>query len=422
MLHAGVAEATITPALGTRLSGYGGRTGGADAIHDDLRAGALVLEADGRRIALLACDLVGLPVQLVYEWRASWAERTGIPAAHILVCCSHTHAGPPTGNLDAPANAVGERERAYLGHLQHALAGALEAAAAQLHPARLRAGETRCRIQRNRRDRLPGPHGPIDDVLRVLCVDGLDADGAASTPLAVVVNYACHPVVLRQHNLGLSADYVASLRRTVTDATGAPCLFLQGACGDLVPDLPRLGTPRAPDGISPDVADQLEAARRIGGIVGEAAVAALRGAAPTSLNSEGCIGAAVRTFEASLATHGEHDARGTPGEPTTLPFEVQCLVLDGLALVGMPVEPLCSLGLAIRDACPRSFVGAWCVGYANGCYGYLAPQEEYPRGAYEVESAHRYYRQPAPFAPDTAARAVAAARDALALLVPKVAA
>src|SRR5687767_1224894 len=228
-LRAGFAEATITPPLGIRMSGYGGRDQPAETVHDDLRCQALVLESGVTRVALIACDLVGLSVPLAHQWRAELAAQLGLPEAHVLISCSHTHAGPATGMLRETPTA---REAAYLEHLKHCLIGAAESAAARLVPAHLRLAAGRLRTQRNRRDRHPGEHGPLDDGLGVLRIDRA-VDGG---PLALVVNYACHPVALRDNNLGFSADYVGALREAVRETTGAPCLFLQGAAGDLIPD------------------------------------------------------------------------------------------------------------------------------------------------------------------------------------------
>ena len=43
-LHAGFGRAEITPKLGCKLVGYGGRDQGATAVHDPLLARALVIE------------------------------------------------------------------------------------------------------------------------------------------------------------------------------------------------------------------------------------------------------------------------------------------------------------------------------------------------------------------------------------------
>jgi hypothetical protein len=54
--------------------------------------------------------------------------------------------------------------------------------------------------------------------------------------MAVLVNYACHPTTLGGGNRLISPDYVGAMRELVERETGgAPCLFLNGAAGDLAP-------------------------------------------------------------------------------------------------------------------------------------------------------------------------------------------
>ena len=50
-----------------------------------------------------------------------------------------------------------------------------------------------------------------------------------------IVNYACHPTTLAWDSRALSPDYVGAMRETVQTRYPAPCLFLQGASGDLGP-------------------------------------------------------------------------------------------------------------------------------------------------------------------------------------------
>src|SRR5690606_22755178 len=54
-------------------------------------------------------------------------------------------------------------------------------------------------------------------------------------PIGTIVNYACHPTTLGWENRLISPDYVGEMRRVVEADTNAPCLFLQGASGDLAP-------------------------------------------------------------------------------------------------------------------------------------------------------------------------------------------
>ena len=48
-----------------------------------------------------------------------------------------------------------------------------------------------------------------------------------------MVNYACHPTTLAWENTLISPDFPGAMREVVERATAAPCVFLQGASGDL---------------------------------------------------------------------------------------------------------------------------------------------------------------------------------------------
>src|SRR3989442_3561581 len=74
------------------------------------------------------------------------------------------------------------------------------------------------------------PAGKADDA--VLVARATADDGRL---LATMVNYACHPTTLAWDNTLISPDYPGAMRETIENATGAPCVFLQGASGELGP-------------------------------------------------------------------------------------------------------------------------------------------------------------------------------------------
>jgi hypothetical protein len=61
------------------------------------------------------------------------------------------------------------------------------------------------------------------------------SDVADQKTLATVVNYACHPTTLAWDNTLISPDYPGAMREIVEAATEAPCIFIQGASGDIGP-------------------------------------------------------------------------------------------------------------------------------------------------------------------------------------------
>ena len=96
MLHFGAAAADITPPVGIAMGGYWGRRSGATHIRDRLMAKALVCGCGAAHGALVTVDLVGLDADAVRGIRKKVAHATGIEGSAIMVCASHTHAGPLT--------------------------------------------------------------------------------------------------------------------------------------------------------------------------------------------------------------------------------------------------------------------------------------------------------------------------------------
>ena len=60
-------------------------------------------------------------------------------------------------------------------------------------------------------------------------------DAEEGTPLTVIVNFATHPVSMTGAVRLISAGFPGTVRRLVRQLTGAECLFLQGASGNINP-------------------------------------------------------------------------------------------------------------------------------------------------------------------------------------------
>ena len=221
-LRAGAATVDITPAGPVLMDGYGGRREPSRGVHDPLFARVLVIEHEGKRAAIVACDLLGMHEAITREVRLLGEKRVGIPREALVVCATHDHAGP----AGLRGGMFSRLDEALAGTLVQRIIGALEVAVGSLQPAALKVGRaTIDTVSQNRRD----PEGPIDPVLRVLLVDGEDG------PIASVMSFACHATVLDGENLMLSAEFPGVACRLVSEQTGAPALYLQGACGNVNP-------------------------------------------------------------------------------------------------------------------------------------------------------------------------------------------
>ena len=233
-LRAGVGRVEITPPIGSPMAGYSARTGVAEGVHDPLFAQALLLEQGQTRVALITVDLRRLAsARLIDSVRA-------LGYRHVIVHASHTHSGPDADRDDFPGNGS-----SWLRDSETAIVELVRATRSRQFDARLSVGTGQRHLCHNRRrieadgsvtmlwrnDREV-PTAPLDPTVGVLQLE--DAGGSTR---AVLVHYACHPVVLGPDNLQLSADYPGAMRRHLEAALGqrAIAFFLQGAAGDLNP-------------------------------------------------------------------------------------------------------------------------------------------------------------------------------------------
>jgi len=237
--RAGAAWRDITPPLEILARNWGaaGRDT-ATEVHRKLLATALAIRgATGPTRYLVSADLGW--------WRNAadeWSVRQRVLAAlecdenDLLIHLVHTHSGPTlsTTYTDLPG---GDLVAPYLDTLVENVVAACRQAEAELTPATATFASGHCGAAVHRDLSLRGtevvafdPDTPADDTLLVGRFS--DAGGRA---LATVVNYACHPTTLGWQPPMLSPDWPGQTRAEVENRTGAPCLVLQGASGELSP-------------------------------------------------------------------------------------------------------------------------------------------------------------------------------------------
>lgn len=236
--QAGTARRDITPREAVPMWGYGDRHDAlSQGIDDPLYADALVLDAGGRKLAIVGLDLGRAPADPSLERiRERIRKEAGIEYA--LIGGSHTHHGPVLELTDAEGKGKGRFDAAlrYYRRMEDAVAEAVIEANAKLQPARLAAGSVQLEgFNVNRQTKLEPK--PSDRELAVLRVD--TADGK---PLAVLVNWAAHPTTIPSQVLKFSADYVGVLKNALSRETGAAAVFVQGAAGDQSIDRRKGGT------------------------------------------------------------------------------------------------------------------------------------------------------------------------------------
>lgn len=414
ILPVGVAVRDITPPPGLPMAGFVARPGPATGTHDPLTVRALAVGDT----ALAVIDVVALSPETSrrIRSRASLADR------NIVLACLHTHGGP----VSTPEGLGDGADPAWLAAMEDACVAALDEAVARQRPATLAYAEAPDPgVARNRRH----PDRPAGTSLQMLVATA--ADGA---PIAHLVTYACHPVVLGADNRLWTADYPGVLRRLLEERhPGTVALFATGCCGDL-------NTGHTAHGSITAAANPLRTfaeAERIGQVLADALARVrptpLAGTALAAANTIVPMPLARNepTSPAALAAAWEAERpTAPPGRaalleswaawarslaklpPEPMPARVAVLRWGGLTIATLPGEIFSATGAGLRTAIEAQGAGpAVVLAYADECRGYIPPVSEYPFGGYEVAEAHRYYGARAAYAPGGAERLAEAARQ-----------
>ena len=241
-LRFGIARVDITPPVGIYHPMWGAaRHHRATGVHRPLTAEAMVfapLDGAQQPLVRIQIDHVGMTAEHQATVIQMISEATQLPSSQIITTFSHSHS---SGNFSADRVHLpgGELIAGYVAELNQKLVTVATDALATLQEAFITYGQGRCTMATNR-DYWDDDHGfyacgynpgvPADDTLLVARVT--NSTGAL---IATVVNYGCHPTTLAWANTLISPDYIGALREIVETATGAPCVFALGACGELSP-------------------------------------------------------------------------------------------------------------------------------------------------------------------------------------------
>lgn len=377
---AGVASRDITPEPGIPLWGYSDREGPATGTLDPLWAKAIALRAGETTAVAVSLDLGRVPLSSACERIRAVARKAGVD--FLALTATHTHHAPAMELEDAP----------HVKAIEAAIGDCIEEAVRKLEPARIGIARTQADIAHNRRVKLDDgrckmlwrneertPTEPLDREMAIIRIDRQDGK-----PLAALVNFACHPVVMGPSNRQYSADYCGEMARLVKEQSGAECLFLQGACGDLNPYLDK--TPMDKGGV--------EAMRATGRICADAVLAAWPAiqtsnpAAPSLCGVEKSVVIGARFDFANpeqkailRQVFGDILDRYPGAMKPDLAVPLSVLVVNGnLAFAFMPGEIFVQyqLGLKANSPLPNTFL----CGYANDFHGYFPTIRDAAAGGY----------------------------------------
>ena len=403
----GVARWDITPDLEVCVKNWGATDRWfARGVHRPLTGTALAIaeEDAGRPLLLITLDLGWWRARADADrLRLALCDALSLPEENLIVHLTHTHSGPLLDS-EPPPEANCEATIAYLDTLREACIAGARAAIDDLRESSLLFHTGSCRLAAHRD--LPDPENPQ----RLLT--GFHPDGVADDTLVVarvfddenrtratLVNYASHPTTLAWEYDLVSPDFPGAMRELVEASTGAPCLFLQGASGELAPCEQYVGDPAIADGHGRVLGHAaMSLLEMIGPGTGDMAYdGALESGAPLALwkPAEGDLPGTVSAkasaidlpLKSNLPSLAEIRAQlaeapaGFTYERLVRQLRVRESVGDGPvsteriwswrlgagALVGVPFEAYSILQRELRAQCPHLLV----LNLANGNHGYL---------------------------------------------------
>jgi len=462
---AGTRAAQITPTR-RELDEMGGGfssgplfPGGAAA---PLWARALATRKGDQTLLLITADLHSTPLWMSNEIRAELSQRCHIPREAISLCTSQTHSAPYTSTND--------REQPYNKRLVRELIEVGVMAIADLRPAKIGAikgyDHGLCYNQRLpitdevpleacpdrdrhrggcmfARNHVLGRGGgrPVDHELGVLRIDTLEGK-----PLAIVFHYNCHPATVIE-GPSMHGDFSGFAAAKIEESCpGTTAMFLQGSLADGHPRyfftdveharkngldlahevlrvLPEITTT---DQVRMDFASEnfpvtlvpypKERLKRLltyfKDFVRELEKnpeACWIGAGPDTINLPPRFPAAarlnmvtplIRYCETKLAVARD----GEDEKLAPLEGEIQTFVWNDIALCLHNWEMFCQTGLEIKRLSPLRYT--FPVGNSNSLVGYVAPQEEFDLGGYEVVTNPMYANMAGMRAPENTERII----------------
>ena len=422
----GVAREDITPPVGIYARNWGAAEHDvAEGIHRPLTCTVLTLRPQLSTLhgqpstCVLASLDLGWWRSVEDEWyvRGHLIDELSLEPASVMIALSHTHSGPgicredrekPGGHLIGP----------YLERVREAAVSAARRAIETASPATITWSYGNCGLAQNRDMQDPNaariatgfnPDGPAAD--DTLLVGRVTDDGGRN--LAVLVNYACHPVTLAFQNRLISPDYIGAMREVIEDQTSGLCLFFQGASGELSPREHYTGDTAIADkngrelgyAVLSTLEGMLPSATGLlyDGVVESGAPLAMWKRTPRDMSTE--LHAAMIEVELpvkDLPTVAEFDreiaactdrvqterlarqrrVRLNVGDGATSKQRVWLWRVGDGILVGCGNEPYSLLQTSLRSRFPG--VPITVMNCVNGWGGYLPPVERYAHDIYQV--------------------------------------
>ncbi|MDB5312439.1 MAG: Neutral/alkaline non-lysosomal ceramidase [Gemmataceae bacterium] len=368
-----------------------------------LRAVAVVVEKPGSgKLVIVACDVLMLNRDLLDPAVEEIATALGVPAAHVLINCTHTHHAPSTCTVHGYP-----RDELFCRRVQKAIVKAARDADAKLKDGgatfHFRLGEESSIGQNSRlllkddtifwigpRDDAVRPTGPFDPELPVLAFRGPDGK-----PRATIFNHSTHTIGVRKP--GRSPSFYGLAAQELEDEIGGVVSFLEGASGSTH----NLGVPAAEATVrmKQAVKDALgkAAPRPVDRVAGlkkpfTFKVRTFDEAKEDAAVSAYCKKRAAKAADDYIEAFRKQRAVLAPKQGEERTTWVQAVLIGDVAIVGVPAEFFTVLGQDIKRRSPFRYT--YVAELANDWIGYLPDRKGHELGGYQTWTGLHSYAEP----------------------------
>jgi hypothetical protein len=358
----------------------------------ELRATAVVVEKGPAKVALVSCDVLFVPADLVERAAARVEKSTGITLSSLLVHATHTHHAPSV----TAVHGYGP-EPVFVKRLEDAVVRAVEQANAKLADAGFlfHLAEEKTIGQNSRlllkdgqifwigpRDDAVRATGPFDPELPVLAFRD-----PADQLIALLFNHSTHTIGTRNGAVR-SPSFYGLAAQELESQLGGVCAFLEGASGS-THNLGAVTTAQAVDRLKSVVTDALAKAqpRPVDRLVSVKRPFTFRvrtfdEAEEDRKVVEYCRKRAPAGADYTVGVFRAMRKTLAPQQGQERHTSLQVILLGDVAIVGVPAEYFTGLGVDIKTRSP--FPDTCVVELANDWIGYLPDREAHRLGGYQT--------------------------------------
>lgn len=398
---AGVGISDITPPVGTLLYGYP-RDRVSTRVLDNLYAKAVALSNGDDTVIMLSLDVCQIKIAEFEIIKEKIAKECNIKKENITCSSVHTHSGPITctsagwgvANVDFLDNTL----------IPCSVKAAKEAYD-NLQPAVMGWGTVDCLAGINRREIKDGkvilgqnPSGPYDPTMTGIVFKTPNGEN-----IATIIHFAMHPTCSGS-NFSITRDWPGYMVDRIEEVTGASCMYINGAQGDIGPRLSNGQTTGDESSAKEAGTIAADSAEKLVNSITEFKVPELNLASgkiplPTVpvpsfeqvLNDMEKMGDPEKLVDLDVKIYDtlkRIKAIYEKGEsfPPDIVLSQTVIALDSLALVPFPFESFCEIALSLNEKSP--YERTLLLGLTNGTLSYLPTEEQLPYGGYEVGSFH----------------------------------